>query len=149
MSVRRFTSRTLRVFDLTLSEARQLGRECDGTSLEYVVLALSREHDGIPGKALRSLSIYLEPLRGRVESVLATKNWHMPSHLPHTHRFLVLERVAREEAELLGSNSIDAEHVALAVIRLDEGSRVLPLLGINGHAWRMEILRLMQRRVSI
>src|ERR1700759_461200 len=59
-----FTPRAKRVLELGLREALQLGHDFIGT--EHLLLALIREEDGLAGRTLRDLGVWLDAAREQV-----------------------------------------------------------------------------------
>ena len=65
---KRFTDRARRVVVLAQEEARMLSHNYIGT--EHILLGLIHEGEGVAAKALESLDISLEAVRGQVEDII-------------------------------------------------------------------------------
>ena len=64
----RFTDGARRAVVLSQEEARLLTHNYIGT--EHILLGLIHEHEGVAAKALESLDISLESVRGEVEEII-------------------------------------------------------------------------------
>ena len=80
----RFTDRARRVVVLAQEEARQLSHSYIGT--EHVLLGLIHEGEGVAAKALESLGISLEAVRGQVEEIIGRGGSAPSGHIPFTPR---------------------------------------------------------------
>jgi len=79
----RFTDRARRVVVESQHEARALGHDSIGT--EHLLLGLISEGHGVGAKALESLGINGEDLRGRVQAMIERGEQSPPSgHIPFT-----------------------------------------------------------------
>ena len=66
----RFTDRARRVVVLAQEEARLLNHNYIGT--EHILLGLIHEGEGVAAKALESMGISLDAVRGQVEEIINT-----------------------------------------------------------------------------
>src|SRR5690625_7085219 len=75
----RFTDRARRVVVLAQEEARMLSHNYIGT--EHILLGLIHEGEGVAAKALESLDISLEGVRGQVEDVIGQGQQSPSGHI--------------------------------------------------------------------
>ena len=127
----RFTDRARRVVVLAQEEARQLSHSYIGT--EHVLLGLIHEGEGVAAKALESLGISLEAVRGQVEEIIGRGGSAPSGHIPFTPRAKKVLELSLREALQLGHNYIGTEHILLGLIREGEGvaAQVLVKLGAD------------------
>src|SRR5690625_7458636 len=91
----RFTDRARRVIVLAQEEARMLNHNYIGT--EHILLGLIQEGEGVAAKALESMGISLEDVRGEVEAIIGHGTQPHNGHIPFTPRAKkVLEHSLRE-----------------------------------------------------
>ena len=81
----RFTDRARRVVVLAQEEARLLNHNYIGT--EHILLGLIHAGEGVAAKALESLGISLEGVRGQVEELIGQGGSSPSGHIPFTPRF--------------------------------------------------------------
>jgi ATP-dependent Clp protease ATP-binding subunit ClpC len=138
----RFTDRARRAVVLAQEEARMLNHNYIGT--EHILLGLLREHDGVAGKALASLDITIEAVRGQVEEIVGQGRATPTGHIPFTPRSKKVLELSLREALQLGHNYIGTEHILLGVIREGEGvaTQVLVKLGTNLNRLRETVIQL-------
>jgi ATP-dependent Clp protease ATP-binding subunit ClpC len=139
----RFTDRARRAVVLAQEEARMLNHNYIGT--EHLLLGLVREYDGIAGKALTSLGISLEGVRGQVEQIIGQGQAAPRGHIPFTSRAKKVLELALREALQLGHNYIGTEHILLGLIREGEGvaAQVLQSLGVDLSLARQAVIQLL------
>jgi len=140
----RFTERAQRVIVLAQEEARRLNFNYVGT--EHLLLGLVREGEGIAARALESLGIDLERVRGEVEKVIGHGSAPPHGEVSYTPRAKkVVMELAFEEARHLGHNYIGTEHLLLGLIREGEGvaARVLENIGIDLERVRKTVAQLL------
>ena len=156
----RFTERARHVVVLAQEEARALGHQYIGT--EHILLGLLREQEGMAARALGSLDITIEGVRGQVVRMVGSGEEVTSGQIPFTQRAKkVLERALRESLSL-GHNYIGTEHILLGLISEDAGVvfrtrpdpvsdreehegvavRVLHDLGVDAERIRNEVIRL-------
>ena len=139
----RFTDRARRVVVFAQEEARLLNHNYIGT--EHVLLGLIHEGDGVAARALTSLDISLEAVRGRVESTIGRGAGAPSGHIPFTPRAKKVLELSLKEALKLGHNYIGTEHILLGLIREGEGvaAQVLVELGVNLDGARQKVIQLL------
>ena len=137
----RFTDRARRVVVLAQEEARELNHNYIGT--EHVLLGLIHEGEGVAAKALESLGISLELVRGQVEEIIGQGGSTPSGHIPFTPRAKKVLELSLREALQLGHNYIGTEHVLLGLIREGEGvaAQVLVKLGADLPRVREQVIQ--------
>ena len=80
----RFTDRARRVVVLAQEEARLLNHNYIGT--EHILLGLIHEGEGVAAKALESMGISLDAVRGQVEEIIGQGQQAPSGHIPFTDR---------------------------------------------------------------
>jgi ATP-dependent Clp protease ATP-binding subunit ClpA len=140
----RFTDRARRVVVLAQEEARMLNHNYIGT--EHILLGLIHEGEGVAAKALESLGISLDAVRGQVEEIIGQGQAAPTGHIPFTPRAKKVLELSLREALQLGHNYIGTEHILLGLIREGEGvaAQVLQKLGADLNRVRAEVVQLLQ-----
>ena len=139
----RFTDRARRVVVLAQEEARLLNHNYIGT--EHILLGLIHEGEGVAAKALESLVISLEGVRGQVEELIGQGGSSPSGHIPFTPRAKKVLELSLREALQLGHNYIGTEHILLGLIREGEGvaAQVLVKLGADLSRVRQQVIQLL------
>src|SRR5215210_3232994 len=139
----RFTDRARRVVVLAQEEARMLSHNYIGT--EHILLGLIHEGEGVAAKALESLDISLEAVRGQVEDIIGQGQQAPSGHIPFTPRAKKVLELSLREALQLGHNYIGTEHILLGLIREGEGvaAQVLQKLGADLNRVRQTVIQLL------
>ena len=139
----RFTDRARRVVVLAQEEARMLSHNYIGT--EHILLGLIHEGEGVAAKALESLGIQLEAVRGQVEEIIGQGSQAPAGHIPFTPRAKKVLELSLREALQLGHNYIGTEHILLGLIREGEGvaAQVLVRLGAELTRVRQQVMQLL------
>jgi len=140
----RFTDRARRVVVLAQEEARMLNHNYIGT--EHILLGLIHEGEGVAAKALESMDISLEAVRGQVEEIIGQGQQAPSGHIPFTPRAKKVLELSLREALQLGHNYIGTEHILLGLIREGEGvaAQVLVKLGADLNRVRTQVNQLLQ-----
>jgi ATP-dependent Clp protease ATP-binding subunit ClpC len=127
----RFTDRARRVLTLAQEEARSLHHGFIGT--EHILLGLIEEGDGLGARALRSLGITIEDVRGKVEEIVGVSLSTPGGAPPFTPRSKKVLELALREALQLDHSYIDTEHILLGLVREGSGvaTTVLVDLGVE------------------
>ncbi|HPU13790.1 MAG TPA: ATP-dependent Clp protease ATP-binding subunit [Aeromicrobium sp.] len=138
----RFTDRARRVVVLAQEEARLLSHNYIGT--EHILLGLISEGEGVAAKALESLDISLEAVRGQVEDIIGQGQQAPSGHIPFTPRAKKVLELSLREALQLGHTYIGTEHILLGLIREGEGvaAQVLVKLGADLNRVRQQVIQL-------
>ena len=128
---------------LAQEEARLLSHNYIGT--EHILLGLAHEGQGVAAKALESLGISLEAVRGEVEAIIGQGQSAPVGHIPFTPRAKKVLELSLREALQLGHNYIGTEHILLGLIREGEGvaAQVLVKLGADLSRVRRQVIQLL------
>jgi ATP-dependent Clp protease ATP-binding subunit ClpC len=139
----RFTQQARQVIVLAQDEARALGHDYIGT--EHILLGLLRDEEGLAGGVLRSLGVTLEEARAHVASLVGQEEAAASGQMPFTPGARKVLELSLREAISLGHDSIGAEHILLALTRVDDGvaARVLLEVDVGADAIRDEVVRAM------
>ena len=138
-----FTDRARRALLLAQEEARLLNHNFIGT--EHMLVGLIHEGEGVAAKALGSLGISLEAVRGKVEQRRGPAGLSTAPSAPFTPRAKKVLDLALREALQLGHNHIGTEHLLLGLVREGEGAgaQVLVSLGADLSQVRQQVIRLL------
>jgi ATP-dependent Clp protease ATP-binding subunit ClpA len=139
----RFTNQARRVVVLAQEESRSLNHNYIGT--EHLVLGLLREERGTGAKALESLDVTLEAVRGEVETRIGRGNQQQSGHIPFTPRAKKALELSLRESLALGQNYIGTGHVLLGMIRKGDGVgvEILVSLGADLNLLRARVIELL------
>jgi ATP-dependent Clp protease ATP-binding subunit ClpC len=139
----RFTDRARRVVVLAQEEATMLNHNYIGT--EHILLGLIHEGEGVAARALESLGVSLEQVRGDVEQIIGQGQSAPPGHIPFTPRAKKVLELSLREALQLGHNYIGTEHILLGLVREGEGvgAQVLLKRGATLDGVRTEVVSLL------
>jgi ATP-dependent Clp protease ATP-binding subunit ClpA len=143
-----YTSRAKKVLELSMAEARELRHSYVGT--EHLLLGLLREGIGIAGQVLSDAGANLELVRAETLRLLGTDEVSPPSFKRPSHREGLSNAYelppglgqslegARDEANRLGSDHLDAVHIALAILKSQDSAAVavLTALGVDSVSLR-------------
>lgn len=127
----RFTERAQRVIVLSQEEARRLGHTVVGT--EHILLGLIAEGEDVAARALLSLGISIDQVRGEIERIIGSSGQPTEGQIGFTPRSKRVLELAFDEARRLGHTYIGTEHLLLGLIREGEGvaAQVLQNLGAD------------------
>jgi prophage maintenance system killer protein len=140
----RFTDRARRAVHLAQEEARLLRHDYVGT--EHLLLGLLYEGEGVAAKALESLGISREDVRGQVEEIIGRGQGSRSGPIPFTCRAKRVLELSLREALALGHHYIGTEHLLLGVLREGEGiaAQVLVRLGAGYALARERVLSVLR-----
>ena len=140
----KFTDRARRVVVLAQEEARLLRHDYIGT--EHLLLGLIHEGDSVAARALESLEVTLDAVRGEIEEIMGASSSVPQGHIPFTPRAKKVLELSLREARSLGSDYIGPEHILLGLLREREGVgvQVLVRLGIDLNRVRQRVIQLMR-----
>ena len=125
----RFTNQARRVVVLAQEESRSFNHNYIGT--EHLVLGLLREGQGTGARALESLDVTLEAVRGEIETRIGRGNQEQSGHIPFTPRAKKALELSLRESLALGQNYIGTGHLLLGLIRKGDGVGVEILVGLG------------------
>jgi ATP-dependent Clp protease ATP-binding subunit ClpC len=139
-----FTDAARQVLALARDEADRLHHEYIGT--EHLVLALTRQTQGVVATALRTLCIDVDGVRATIENIVQ-RGAVAPARgiaLPYTSRTKQVFDLARESAQALGEQEIDTEHLLVGVLREAKsvGGQILLHHGLSEAVFLKKITRI-------
>ena len=139
----RFTDRARRVVVLAQDEARALNHNYIGT--EHLLLGLIHEGEGVAAKALESMDISLDAVRGQVIEIIGEGQSAPTGHIPFTPRGKKVFELSMREALQLGHNYIGTEHLLLGLLREGEGvaAQVLTKQGADLAQVRQTVIQML------
>jgi prophage maintenance system killer protein len=126
----RFTDRARRAVHLAQEEARLLRHGDIGT--EHLLLGLLYEGEGVAAKALESLGISREDVRGQVEEIIGLGPGSPAGHIPFTPQAKKVLELSLREALALGHHCIGTGHLLLGLLREDKGVAAQALVRLGG-----------------
>ncbi|WGV24810.1 ATP-dependent Clp protease ATP-binding subunit [Halotia branconii] len=136
-----FTSEAIKVIMLAQEEARRLGHNFVGT--EQILLGLIGEGTGVAAKVLNDLGVTLKEARREVEKIIGRGSGFVPPEIPFTPKVKSLFEQSFREANSLGHNYINTEHLLLGLTEAGEGvaAKVLQNLGVDLKSVRTAVVR--------
>ncbi|WP_017653296.1 ATP-dependent Clp protease ATP-binding subunit [Fortiea contorta] len=136
-----FTSEAIKVIMLAQEEARRLGHNFVGT--EQILLGLMGEGTGVAAKVLSELGVTLKDARREVEKIIGRGSGFVPPEIPFTPKVKNLFEQSFKEANSLGHNYINTEHILLGLSEAGEGvaAKVLQNLGVDLRTLRSAVIR--------
>ncbi|MEA5504726.1 ATP-dependent Clp protease ATP-binding subunit [Halotia wernerae UHCC 0503] len=136
-----FTSEAIKVIMLAQEEARRLGHNFVGT--EQILLGLIGEGTGVAAKVLNELGVTLKEARSEVEKIIGRGSGFVPPEIPFTPKVKSLFEQSFREANSLGHNYINTEHLLLGLTEAGEGvaAKVLQNLGVDLQSIRTAVVR--------
>ena len=128
----RFAERARKAIAFAREEAIRLDHDYIGT--EHILLGMIREGNGVAVAVLENMSVDLNKLKADIEKMVATSGGTLT--LGKVEFSMMAKKVlelAQEEAQNLGHNYIDTEHILLGLIREGEGvaARALSAAGVT------------------
>jgi prophage maintenance system killer protein len=140
---RRFTERARRVVYLAEEEARLLHH--DHVSAEHLLLGLLYEGQGVAARALDSLGVFGEDVRGQVVEIIGQGQSSPADAIAFTPQAKKLLELSLREALALGHHYIGTEHLLLGLLCDGEGiaAQVLTRLGADHARVRERVLDLL------
>lgn len=127
----RFTDRARKVMMLADGEARRLNHTAIGS--EHILLGLVKEGCGISGIALQHHQVGLRDMRSEIEMLIGRGEAQSAIRkLPLTQVALKVIEAAAREADALHHDSVDTEHLLLAILQVSDSvaSLVLAKYGV-------------------
>ena len=137
-----FSKRSNQVLHRAGEEARALNHQYIGT--EHILLGLVSDDSDPTVSMLRVLGVDAQAIRQEIESLVQLGTEQVPpGRLPLTPRSQQVIKFAQEEAVAVNQNSVDVEHLLLALLREPDGvaSHVLRNLGVEPDELRAEALK--------
>src|SRR4029077_10155922 len=112
---------------------------------EHILLGLIHEGEGVAAKALESLGVSLEGVRGKVAETIGPAGSSTRGSPPFSPRAKKVLELSLREALQLGHNYIGTEHMLLGLVREGEGvaAQVLVSLGADLSRVRQQVIQLL------
>jgi hypothetical protein len=135
----RFSDHARRAVALGAEEARALGHPFLGT--EHVLLGLLAQDEGIAARALAALHISEAAVGDRLREVLGAREPRGQESLSVMPRLKQALELARRQAEALGHDCADTEHLLLGLVAVKGAlaGRILADLGANPERLRAQL----------
>ena len=136
----KWTPQAVQVIQLAQQETRSLGHNFVGT--EQVLLGLIAKESGIASRVLKSEGINLDQARVEVEKIIGRGSSFLEIQIPFTPRMKRVFELSLQQADQLGHNYIDTEHLLLGLLLEGEGvaTRVLKVLGLDINNLHQKVL---------
>src|SRR5918912_3803048 len=137
----KFTKRARRVLTFAQEEAQRLNHNYIGT--EHVLIALTRDEEGVAGKVLREFGLDAARVRQVIEDIVGRGQAGPGTRLSLTPRTKRVIELAVDEARRMGHHYIGTEHLLLGLIREGDGIavNVLKSLGVSPDKVRSNLAR--------
>jgi ATP-dependent Clp protease ATP-binding subunit ClpA len=136
-----FTEESVKVIMLAHDESRRIGHSfvCTG----QILLGTISEGTSIAAEILKSKGVTLEQARIEVEKIIGRGSDFVTVDLPLSPKVCRALDLALEEVEQLKHNYLDAEHLLLGTLRIEDGValQVLATLGVDASEIRDPIVR--------
>src|SRR3954454_906324 len=116
----RFTDRARAVVHHAQEEARRLGHDRLGT--EHLLVGVLREPAGIGAKALAAFDVSLDTVRAEIEHRLGSGPSQAHRQLTFSPAAKQVFELALREAKAMGHDHLGTEHLALALVRVHDGT---------------------------
>jgi ATP-dependent Clp protease ATP-binding subunit ClpA len=111
----RFTEKAIHVIMQSREESFRLGYDFVGA--EHIFLGLLKEDTSIAANLLKSMGVNIKSARIEVKKSLGRGSGLKPEEVPFTPKAKRVLEIALEEADQLGHDNIDTEHLLLGFIR--------------------------------
>jgi ATP-dependent Clp protease ATP-binding subunit ClpA len=141
LNVKGFTVESIKVIMLAQDESRRIGHHLVGT--EQILLGTISVENNIAAKVLKSMGVTLERARIEVEKIIGRSSDLAAVDIPFSPKACRALDLAEEEAQQFGRNQIDAEHLLLGTLRIEDGValQVLANLGVDATEIRNLVVR--------
>lgn len=140
-----FTEESIKVIMLAQDESRRLGHGFVCT--EQILLGTISEETSVAAKVLKSMGVTLENARIEVEKIIRRGSDVVPFDIPFPFSPKACRALdlAQEEAQQLERNRINAEHLLLGTLRIEDGIalQVLANLGVDSNEVRDLVVRML------
>src|SRR5438477_8099070 len=115
----KLSERARQVVVLAQDEARARRHNYIGT--EHLLLGLLRDQETVAGRVLSSLDVSLAEVRGQVALIVGEGDEPTTGQIPFTPRAKKVLELSLREAQRLGDDRIDTQHLLLGLVRENEG----------------------------
>ena len=127
----RFTKHARRVVVMAQEDARRLNHAYIGT--EHLLLGLTHDGVGLAAQVLASLGVTHDVVYRQVEELIGRGKEEPSGHIPFTPRVKTILELSLREAQQLGDDGIDTQHLLLGLISEGNGvaTKVLVKLKVD------------------
>ena len=115
----RFSEHAIRIIMSAQEEAKKM--KASEVRVEHLLLGMIREKESIIIKTFEALGLYAEELRTILEKNLPSEITIQKQEIPFSNNVKKVIEISWEEARTLGHNYIGAEHLFLALLRIESG----------------------------
>ncbi|WP_432561205.1 Clp protease N-terminal domain-containing protein [Kineococcus sp. SYSU DK003] len=109
--------------------AREAGNDTIG--VPHLLLALFADPDGVAAQAAAAQGVSVEEVRRVAQASLAPAAAEVPALIPFDAQARAVLEQTFTQAQRLGAEHVDAVHVLLAVLAVEDGTGVLAGLGVR------------------
>jgi ATP-dependent Clp protease ATP-binding subunit ClpA len=143
LNVKGFTVESIKVIMLAQDESRRIGHHLVDT--EQILIGTISVETSIAAKVLKSMGVTLERARIEVEKIIGRSSDLAAVDIPFSPKACRALELAEEEAQQFGRNQIDAEHLLLGTLRIEDGValQVLANLGVDATEIRNLVVRML------
>ncbi len=136
-----FVEMAIKVVMCAQDEAHRLNHPFMGS--DHLLLGLIAAEPNITANIFKNLGITLTTARTIVEDIIGTGPAGISNEIQFTPRCRQVLAQSLKEAQQLGKNAVDAEHLLLAMIWDEDGSamRVLAKLGVDSNKLRADLVQ--------
>lgn len=139
--IKGFTEQSIKVLTLADEESRRLGYNFVDT--EYILLGMLGEGTSVAAQLIESMEVTLEQARIEVEKIIGRGPGSVSASIAFLPKASRAIELAEEECQQLGQDIIDADHVLLGTLRVEDGTalQVLRNLGVDPAELRALVVR--------
>lgn len=143
-----FSPAMRKVMSLAQEEAQRL--QHNYIAVEHLLLGLLRQPEGLAAQVLRDLGPVLDQARSTAEFISGRGDRIVLGEIGLTPRAKGIIDLARDEAYLLNSPTIETEHLLLTLIRERDGIAfsILDTLGVKRAAIYTRVLHLLSQEIA-
>jgi ATP-dependent Clp protease ATP-binding subunit ClpC len=143
------TEEFIKIIMLAQEESRRLGHNFVCT--EQILIGTIGEETSVAAKVLKSMGVTLEQARIEVEKIIGRGSDLAATDIPFSPKACRALDLAEEEAQQFGRNQIDAEHLLLGALRIEDGIalQVLANLGIDATEIRYLVVRMLGENTEV
>jgi len=136
-----FSERARRVLSFAQEEAQQFNH--NDISTEHILLALTRDPEGVAARVLSGLGVDLDGIRPQVEGIIGRGANPPQGEISLARPAKKVVELAVDESRRTHQDRIGTQHFLIGLLREREGvgARVLESLGVNLEAVRAAVIR--------
>ncbi|MCO5249080.1 MAG: ATP-dependent Clp protease ATP-binding subunit [Chitinophagales bacterium] len=143
----KFSPKVKEVISYSREEAVRLNHNQIG--IEHLILGLIYEGEGLAIKVLKSLDVDVSLLKKKIENAIKDKVSATPTNstsLPLTKQAEKVLRITMFEARQMRSNTIETEHLMLAILKNTEnvGTQIIQKMDVDYEIFKAELKYIVQ-----